>query len=417
MDADDASITAEEEGGEEDTGADADNEDEEEDEPDIGEIDAVEEIVDEKESKAAAEYAERYFDNVDDDSQDDAIGIFDTHQPVDLAHDAEQSQEPQVNQPLSAFDIALGLMTHIRGMSNANWTIIREILRLPKSPGDSRVPLKNLPKALATTKASVTRQLPLIDMRVMDVLLKIEKLPTMNETQKEKAKQNEVLTAKLFFFNPVSLFTSILVSDLAKKMHFDMAYFVDSPSELYHSHTWSGSIRTTSGIYVHSINEDLTLGDPIFPSNFVYFVCCQADCRCANSNASDYSFYHVGRVYGVGKDFKSRSLRNKAAPHRDNIHYIPQKFTIDFCPITRDLFHGKAIDDPSYMPPETQCGKLKAPHQKYTPKRPKMKDQHNDFLVRRIILDNLEVDPLCHTHPIRAELELEYYSRKIFTEK
>lgn len=69
------------------------------------------------------------------------------------------------------------------------------------------------------------------------------------------------------------------------------------------------------------------------------------------------------------------------------------------------------------MPPETQCGKLKAPHQKYTPKRPKMKDQHNDFLVRRIILDNLEVDPLCHTHPIRAELELEYYSRKIFTEK
>lgn len=95
MDADDASITAEEEGGEEDTGADADNEDEEEDEPDIGEIDAVEEIVDEKESKAAAEYAERYFDNVDDDSQDDAIGIFDTHQPVDLAHDAEQSQEPQ----------------------------------------------------------------------------------------------------------------------------------------------------------------------------------------------------------------------------------------------------------------------------------------------------------------------------------
>lgn len=249
----------------------------------------------------------------------------------------------RVNQPLSAFDIALGLMTHIRGMSNANWTIIREILRLPKSPGDSRVPLKNLPKALATTKASVTRQLPLIDMRVMDVLLKIEKLPTMNETQKEKAKQNEVLTAKLFFFNPVSLFTSILVSDLAKKMHFDMAYFVDSPSELYHSHTWSGSIRTTSGIYAHSINEDLTLGDPIFPSNFVYFVCCQADCRCANSNASDYSFYHVGRVYGVGKDFKSRSLRNKATPRSSIVLQIEITFTTSLKSLLSTFALSRAI--------------------------------------------------------------------------
>ncbi|KAI8175598.1 hypothetical protein K4K51_007347 [Colletotrichum sp. SAR 10_75] len=72
----------------------------------------------------------------------------------------------------------MGLRAHFRGISNANYTIDQEILKLvvPSDVSDM------LPKALATTKNAVTKRLPLLDMRVMDVPLKIEKLHTLSET-------------------------------------------------------------------------------------------------------------------------------------------------------------------------------------------------------------------------------------------
>ena len=78
-------------------------------------------------------------------------------------------------------------------------------------------------------------------------------------------------TSEQHWYNPVSLFHSILSSNLAaEKMHFGMAEYVDEPVELWHSRSWGSSVRAASGDFVR-----IPDGSIIFPGDFVEFPPCK----------------------------------------------------------------------------------------------------------------------------------------------
>ncbi|KAF1816369.1 hypothetical protein P152DRAFT_470402 [Eremomyces bilateralis CBS 781.70] len=154
--------------------------------------------------------------------------------------------------------------------------------------------IRSLPTGLSTLKRQVRGQLPLMDLRRKPVPLVPEKVA--REQQHHAALDK--LTDDLYFINPFSLFCNIASSDLMDKIHTGMAEYHDEPSELWHSHAWASSIRATSGAFAHYQS-----GMPIFPSDFVTFICGEAPCHC--SQGAENQKLHTGRVYGVGRDFRS----------------------------------------------------------------------------------------------------------------
>jgi len=356
-----------------------------------------------------------------------------------------------VKDSIPDFELCLGLMTHFMGTSNLEWDALREILQIARDRnGQTITDFSKLQRYLKQYKKKVAARLPLLDMRVVEVPLQKAKLPTLAPSKKkEKETEGEVLTASLFFFDPISLFKTIFASELINNMHLDMAHFVDEPTELYHSHSWSGSIRTTSGHYAHFLDDETGKpGDPIFPGDFIFYVCHEEECWCRMENA-DENYWHIGRVYGVGKDFRSDSLRcpgvkkghivlqiQQAYRQTDShnptgvglepeqgfdelilaqeVTYVPQEFAIDFCKITIDTWFGEDVVDPSFVFDET---KDKVPFQKHNCPPKRGKDEHAAFVVRRVAGSDGKVVPLCHTHPIRADLELKEYGRSWFVKQ
>jgi hypothetical protein len=53
-----------------------------------------------------------------------------------------------------------------------------------------------------------------------------------------------------------------------QQLHQGMAEYHDAPTELWHSHAWASSIRTTAGQFAHYSSKQ-----PIFPSDFIMFRC------------------------------------------------------------------------------------------------------------------------------------------------
>ncbi|KAF5671853.1 hypothetical protein FCIRC_8598 [Fusarium circinatum] len=64
---------------------------------------------------------------------------------------------PKSAPELSDFELALGLMAHITGTNNRDWSIFREVLQIPLKPGETRpdVTMAELPRALTTLKCHV----------------------------------------------------------------------------------------------------------------------------------------------------------------------------------------------------------------------------------------------------------------------
>lgn len=350
---------------------------------------------------------------------------------------------PKAGFSMSDFDLAIGLMAHFTGTSGSEWTIMREVLCLPQAHGEARVPVNALPRALSTLKRAVDKLMPRIDSRVIDIPLAPEKLPTLPGTlQGQQATATP--TAKLYYFDLVDLFKTFFESNI--ETHQGMAHFVDRPTELYHSRAWSASVRTTSGHYAHILVNNMPT-EAIFPSDFVFFACSKAGCRCEDDNAG-FNEFHIGRVVGVGLDYRTQRLdsidlghvcveiQEAFRPHQQELHdqgrdfqpplmddeliidhrvthIVPQEYIVSFCQVTLDRTFGVARDDPTWAPTKTGD---KLPFVKFPEQRPAMKPAEN-VLVRRVIQDDGTLVPLGNTHPIRAELELQCYGRSHYTQE
>ena len=194
-------------------------------------------------------------------------------------------------------------------------------------------------------------------------------------------------------------------------MHLGLGEFRDSPTELWHSHSWHSSVRSTCGRYAH-----LPEKSPLFPSDWISFRCPDNTCKSL----------HVGRIYGVALDHRS------IAPVPGAITLqIQEALTVK--DLFSDLFDPPVHDtelvltDRFYYVLESNVnGPLgKSCILDYDfgedPAKYPRSGIHNvqpnflAYLIRRHInLETMRVIPLCKTSPLRAELELKHFTRAHF---
>ncbi|KAI1097192.1 hypothetical protein F4804DRAFT_352027 [Jackrogersella minutella] len=327
---------------------------------------------------------------------------------------------------LSDFELAYGIYAHIFGLNRTQYASLSEVMALIKDDGGDDKPINDvegLPNQLATLKDRVSRRFPLLDTRTAQVPLAVVKLPSekASRKQEELERSGKPMTAELTIIDPVSLFTAFMSSSIAKdRMHMSLANFVDEPKcEI----------------------------DVVFPSEFVMYTCCDEACGCQEVTTDNPSMAHLGRVYGVGKDYRTayctrnqgevalqiqevfgpveQRPQNLVPPHplkgqtfmplQDESELI-LNLDVVFVPKTRiiqrvrdgiacDYYWGESMDDPSppLIPKQTVYPKYE--HRPQTEKK--------ILFVRRAISED-HLIPLCHTHPIRAELELMTYGRSVF---
>jgi hypothetical protein len=358
---------------------------------------------------------------------------------------------------ISNFQLAFGLLAHIFGINRTLYAALREVMGLLRQPDDKPLAdIHNLPNQLATLKSKIARRFPMMDMRTAEVPLIPEKLATEKATRKTRGGESGPIMAELHIIDPASLFSAFLSSDIGERMHSGMAHFVDEPTELFHSHSWASSIRTTSGEFAHVLNAHGYELETVFPSDFVLYCCTNENCVCQTTDAETLGMTHAGRVYSVGKDHRTEyctaepgevalQIQEAFGPSINrpdtmtpshpfledivasddqaenelilastaSIVYIPQTHLIKRIThnVACDHFWGETMDDPSASSNLKGRGKQKDDFPKYEHRAGPV--EQKPFIVRRVIFEDGLV-PLCHTHPLRAELELNTYGRAMF---
>lgn len=222
-------------------------------------------------------------------------------------------------------------------------------------------------------------------------------------------------------------------------MHTGLAHVVDEPAEFHHSRCWASSIGTTSGRYAHFKDGAANDGQPIFPSEIVYYWRQDDDCWLNCQEQDDLFQVHIGRVIGVGHDYFTNAVVEdhvilfeifecvptetlfQASPESSqnkmdweegelmldisNIEYIPEDHIGDYADVSVDYYTGETFTDPNPLVKER-----KKTFTKYR-RRPPF-PAGTKFMVKRTWLDDDDTDhedrglrPMAYTHPIRAELE------------
>jgi hypothetical protein len=321
----------------------------------------------------------------------------------------------------SRFHIALGLWCQEAGISRPQYASLLEILRMPELQHEVR----RLPSCLSTLKRQTTAQLPLLAMRKKSMPLQSEQLgkdrPTATSVTAPTQPQNQ---EDLFFFDPTSLFTAFARSEICAKMHFGFGEFHDNPIELWHSHAWRSSVRTTSGHFAHYTPS----GKPIFPSDIVFFRCPKRNCPrgCSREPVSNQC-QHLGRVFSVGRDFRSSIQERGTVVIEIQEIFLPQDLqSLDIQPPLLKN-EGLLSWNKFYLVPEDHIIHrldqvfldYSFGDEKLEPSRPRPSPPPGTALILRRIHDigadpehfPLSITPLCKNHPLRGELELETFGR------
>ncbi|KAI0470229.1 hypothetical protein F4859DRAFT_515755 [Xylaria cf. heliscus] len=355
-------------------------------------------------------------------------------------------------------------------LKDKNGDVLPEIKELPKqlstllSRHRKRLPLINMREAEVPLKAekmpSVARQRRQETLERLKARARGEKPKKRTRKRKsagdeEAEAQDEVLaTAKLTYFDPPSMFKAYISSDIMNQVYQGPGCFVDYPKEFFESRAWTSSNRASQGVYPH-----MPLGERgvVYAGDDIYYRCVDETCFChkIDNNSSEVTSLHIGRVVGFGWDLRENSCTDKSKDvlalqiqqylYQDTVAellidfefeppvaedelflyachtpvYIPETNAYSHLPIYKDYEFGECKESPGL--PRIGRGKKKD-YPKYTaPAVAFMRDDAQQNMVRRVIIEhwNTEGDlmrnvvPLCHTHPIRGELELDYYGRDI----
>lgn len=263
------------------------------------------------------------------------------------------------------------------------------------------------------------------------------------------------LSMKLTFFDPISIMRNLIASDIFRTAHQGPAHFVDNPTELFHSHAWASSVRASGGTYPHIWIDGKP--DPfatILPSDWVFYRCMDWDCYCHKIGDDDPNTgdLHIGRVFGFGIEKRESSPtfgfpvegltlqiqealrpndrllgKTTASPAIATdelvLNSVPtlvhEAGVFDFVDVYVDKLFGETHEDPALTraPRISKTNKPAQPYKKYeeAPSIP-ARSQSQYYQVRRMVFDG-QLIPICHTHPIRAELEIQQFGRSVWEDR
>ena len=236
----------------------------------------------------------------------------------------EDTSEPVLHkrsyEDFDEFMVGFSLWCHNSNISRQEYKGLVEVLSLITDPAQ----IRRLPKDVGTLKRRGIAQLPLLPQRRKEISLLPEKLPTYTPSQKA-ANIPLTPTGWLYWIDPVVLVTIILSPPLiTSRLHFDMAHIVDKPSEFYHGACWASSIRATCGKYAKGRGNK-----PVFPSDFVQYLCRLKGCNCTQEKP------HYGRILSVAKDFSSKAISQGAITLQIQ-RIITTSQAIHYCPNSKE---------------------------------------------------------------------------------
>ncbi|KAG5953920.1 hypothetical protein E4U53_007832 [Claviceps sorghi] len=187
-----------------------------------------------------------------------------------------------------------------------------------------------------------------------------------------------------------------------------MAHFVDHPTELFHSPAWACSVRASLGHYAHFINDDGEKCDPIFPGDWVYYLCDDPLYeRILELEVSNDDIDITGLVADLNEDEVLLVI--------SHVQYIAKELVLDFCSVATDRFMFSKRDDPSYYHDEKK--KRSEPFTKFPARTPLQKRPDDEYICRRAY--GYEQDTLIAFGDmplLRAEMEMRAYGRKWFAD-
>ena len=290
------------------------------------------------------------------------------------------------------FQLAFSIWVVQANLSRANYKKLLEVLFLLSSIDQ----IFKLPAHFDTLRANLSKCLPLLPTDKRNIPVDQTVQPTQGaKTQGAKPGATSDPITEQRWFNPISLFHSILSSNLAtEKMHFGMAEYVDEPVELWHSRSWGSSVRTTSGDFARISN-----GPIIFPGDFVEFPPLQA-------SLAGISFT-FGRVIFIGRD------RRQASATKDLVvvtlqaviypNEIPDEIAsgIDFHRRSLVLLEDNIVEVATTL----IISKVDIEMCYHAANR---KSSRIDWVFN---LEHQSLRPATKLHPLRAELEVASYGR------
>lgn len=394
----------------------------------------------------------------------------------DISMLIEMKQNRSVETPV--IEKFFAAFADLQGLSRDDWVTLREGLQLIRDKdGNTIKELAGLPKQLSTLIDRHRKRLPLINMREADIPLKAEKMPTEAKNRRrelverlkarargekpkrrkgkrkleEENEQEPISSVRLTYFDPPSMIKNLVSSDIMHDIHQGPGVFVDFPKELYESRAWTSSNRASAGQYPHL---PLSEGAVVLAGDDIYYRCVDPSCYCheIDDDSDNVVDLHIGRVLGFGWDMRTSSCTgqskeilalqiqlyiNAGSPQLEGIDfkppmeedelilytdsepvYIPETNAFAHIPIYKDYAFGECHENPSLPKSRKKIEELPKYHQFGGPIR--VEDQQD--MVRRVIVKKRdpshgitkEIISLCHTHPIRGELEVEYYGRNTF---
>jgi hypothetical protein len=361
-----------------------------------------------------------------------------------------ECDSPNENPSPNLFELALGIWADKISLSREDYVGLLEVASLAK-PED----WTTLPKTLDTLQKRYRDTIPTPAIYSKSVAVSAEKQPTGSSLSGQ---------SPVFFLNVIQAVQTILNSPaIRQKMYFGMAKLVDRPQELWHSESWAESIRTCSGEFAK-----YSSGKPIFPSDSISYYrmeqqtrlvsvgrirCIYRDERVTGSGGITMMVQRICHVQYLPAGLQDLVTNPPPLPGEcilmeDLIDWVSPKDVIS--PVTGffDRKHHTGEEQAAEQKKQMEelnkkaaqaearrkaddAKRLKAgqPAARRRPttvsskgvptsdipnasEGPSLHEQHS-FYVRRILnITDRKVRSFRLSHPVRAELELETYSRE-----
>jgi hypothetical protein len=289
---------------------------------------------------------------------------------------------------LSAFYVALLLWLEAENISRSGYKSLLEVLALFQNLDQ----IKALPQKLDTAKRHLHKLLPLLRIHNRQIAVSPEAQPT--KPSKDAAAP---FVTQQYWYDIQELCYTILGSNLAAKMHFGMAEYVDKPFELWHYRAWGSSIRAASGEYAYAFN-----GATLFPGDCVRF------------NALHLSSHQIpvtyGRIVFVGhdnrqlsptKDLTVLTLQPIIGPDTFSAHFTKHRCS----DLSMILLEDQLLELPASSIQAHVNIQICYEHTSTCP--------NSSCIVHSVFnTENQQMRSTKWLHPLRAELEIRHYSRK-----
>lgn len=206
--------------------------------------------------------------------------------PQTSTYDMGKIVSPDYNgkSQVDQFVLGMALFATQASLSRTMWESLFELLQTVNDIQQ----LKTLPRSLATLKKACFKTIKMIPVCQKEVAVVNAKMPSLSAQERARITKEK---RPMFYLDPVAnLINHLKDADFEKINHVGIAEFVDNPKEMWQTHAWASSVRTSCGDL--SCYRNTT--DKIIPSDIVEFECQQMACVCARSGN------HIGRIIEIG---------------------------------------------------------------------------------------------------------------------